>query len=204
MNNTARILLVEGKDDLHVITNIMMAYSVPDEFQIYDTNGVEQLLLRLPVQLKASKIEKVGIVLDADTDIEHRWHSVRGILTTFGYPNVPTVPSRLGTILSGTHYPDFGAWLMPNNSLPGILEDFVALLIPSDDLLLAHANTSIDTVPQRLFIENNRPKALIHTWLAWQADPGTPMGLAITKKYLDVGSPAALEFVNWVKALFLR
>lgn len=45
-------------------------------------------------------------------------------------------------------------------------------------------------------------KAMIHTWLAWQREPGRPMGLAITKRFLDPEAPSAMEFVAWVRRLF--
>jgi hypothetical protein len=48
----------------------------------------------------------------------------------------------------------------------------------------------------------HKSKARIHTWLAWQEDPGTPMGLAITKSYLDTNQELCNLFVNWLNNLF--
>jgi hypothetical protein len=45
-------------------------------------------------------------------------------------------------------------------------------------------------------------KAFIHTWLAWQKDPGLPMGRAITAKALSADSAIAVSFVNWLNRLF--
>jgi hypothetical protein len=46
-------------------------------------------------------------------------------------------------------------------------------------------------------------KAHVHTWLAWQEEPGTPMGLAITKKYLkNVHSEPCLRFISWIRRLY--
>ena len=50
----------------------------------------------------------------------------------------------------------------------------------------------------------HKAKARIHTFLAWQEDPGTPMGLAITKKYLDPKAPSSQLFVNWLNALYTQ
>jgi len=44
-------------------------------------------------------------------------------------------------------------------------------------------------VEERRFVESYATKALIHTWLAWQDDPGTPLGQAITKRYFDADGP---------------
>ena len=55
---------------------------------------------------------------------------------------------------------------------------------------------------ERRFAEVHRSKALMHTWLAWQDDPGTPIGLAITKRYFDPETPHATAFVEWLSRLF--
>lgn len=43
---------------------------------------------------------------------------------------------------------------------------------------------------------------MIHTWLAWQDDPGTPLGQAITKRYLDAEGPHVAAFLSWLTRLF--
>ncbi len=48
----------------------------------------------------------------------------------------------------------------------------------------------------------HQSKAKIHTWLAWQQTPGTPMGLAINKKYLNANNPQTKIFMDWVNTLF--
>ncbi|WP_367881111.1 DUF3226 domain-containing protein [uncultured Duncaniella sp.] len=48
----------------------------------------------------------------------------------------------------------------------------------------------------------HREKARIHSWLAWQEIPGTPMGLAITKKYLSTEPPVCQAFIQWLNSLF--
>jgi len=39
----------------------------------------------------------------------------------------------------------------------------------------------------------------MHTWLAWQESPGSPMGQAIGKGDLDANAPAAVAFVAWLR-----
>jgi hypothetical protein len=43
---------------------------------------------------------------------------------------------------------------------------------------------------------------LIHSWLAVQETPGTPMGLAITKRYLNTDDENCQVFIDWLKRLF--
>jgi hypothetical protein len=60
---------------------------------------------------------------------------------------------------------------MPNNQLPGMLEDFVAYLIPPRDRLHPKAEAILRELEQaglNRYSSIHRPKALIHTWLAWQ------------------------------------
>jgi hypothetical protein len=55
---------------------------------------------------------------------------------------------------------------------------------------------------ERRFPVRHVAKANIHTWLAWQEEPGKPIGQAITKKYLDAGAPHALKLIAWLRALY--
>jgi hypothetical protein len=77
-------------------------------------------------------------------------------------------------------------------------------LIPQGDLLWSRAKESVAAIPEgeRRFSRVAQSKAAIHTWLAWQKEPGTPLGQAITARYLDSQAPHAQQFVNWVQRLF--
>ena len=93
---------------------------------------------------------------------------------------------------------------MPDNVLPGMLEDYLSFLVPAGDTLLGRARRTIDDIParDRRFADGHHSKALIHTWLAWQEDPGTPMGQAVTKRYFAVEGPRVTGFLDWLKRLF--
>lgn len=93
---------------------------------------------------------------------------------------------------------------MPNNKLPGCLEDFLRFLVPDEDPLFAHVEHALDGIPpeQRRFDALKRPKAKIHTWLAWQAEPGKPFGQAISSRYLDPDLPMADVFARWLQSTF--
>ncbi|HEU5370317.1 MAG TPA: DUF3226 domain-containing protein, partial [Ktedonobacterales bacterium] len=107
-------------------------------------------------------------------------------------------------IIKQADQPTVGVWLMPDNTLSGMLEDFASFLIPSDDVLWPLAGDVVQQVviKKRLFPESHLMKARIHTWLAWQEEPGTPLGLAITRRYLDAAAPHAQQLVNWIRQLF--
>lgn len=94
---------------------------------------------------------------------------------------------------------------MPDNQLPGMLEDFVAHLMPPDDALRPKAEAILQEIERdclNCYTLVHRPKALIHTWLAWQETPGMPMGQAITAQVLKYDCGIALAFVEWLQRLF--
>jgi hypothetical protein len=171
--------------------------------------GVENLLESFPVRLKASQEGDIlGVVLDADTNLAGRWQSLRNHLRAAGYTNVPDAPDPAGTVCEppqDTLLPRAGIWLMPDNRTTGMLEDFLRLLVPhaKESALFRHAETSIAAIPGTPpFIPAHRSKALMHTWLAWQEEPGKPFGTAITAKYLDPNAPQADVFIGWLERLF--
>lgn len=200
-----KVLLVEGRDDEHVVKNICGRLELGMIDRIEPQEGKDPLLDTLPVKLKESDLAVLGIILDADTDLDARWHALSDRLRAAGYDNIGGQPDPLGSVFyppENSLLPRLGIWLMPNNQVPGILEDFLRFLVPPDDALLGHAEHAIDTLPQTRFEALKRPKALMHTWLAWQDEPGKPFGQAITARYLDASLPAGAAFAEWLKRVF--
>ena len=203
-------LLVEGKNDRHVIWALCEQYNVAETFSVElpsedDTSSVEILLASIPVRLKTSGLRALGIVLDADQDLRGRWQAIKQRLEAAGYAGVPDDPAPGGTIITVAAKPRVGIWLMPDNQVPGMLENFVAHLIPANDELSIKAKQILSEIEgQNLnrYTLIHHPKAFIHTWLAWQKVPGQPMGQAITAHALNHNEALAQSFVEWLKALF--
>ncbi len=203
-------LLVEGMNDLHVISALCQKYNVPKTFSIQlpnenKTQGVEALLLGLPIRLKEPYLQTLGIVVDADQSLQARWQAISNKLKLVGYDNIPKTPSTEGWIYEQIELPKIGVWIMPNNQLIGELEDFVSYLIPDDDQLQLKANeilNEIETLKINGYSKEDRAKAFIHTWLAWQKQPGMPMGLSITANVLKNNSAIAELFINWLNQLY--
>lgn len=203
-----RTLLVEGPDDQHVLMHICGNRSIGELDSIKTHGGVDTLLESIPVYLKAAgDAEVVGIVIDADTDVAARWDSLRNHLSRVGYANVPIVPNANGTIIDppiGKLLPRVGIWIMPDNQTEGILEDFLRFLVPPSSRLFDHVIKSVASIASedRLFSQFAEPKVLIHTWLAWQEEPGKPLGTAITARYLDANVLEVDVLVDWLKRLY--
>lgn len=196
-------LLVEGNDDQHVIWTLCEKFKVEENFDVIDTEGIEKLFAQIPIRLKQSGIDTIGIVIDADSNLTGRWNSLSGIFTNLGYTLPVQIPvDGLVIQLSGIK---LGVWIMPNNSLNGMLEDFISFLVPDEDQLLKFANDTlaeIETNSLNKYSSIHKSKALIHSWLSWQEDPGTPMGLAITKRYLSTEKDICKSFVEWLNETF--
>jgi len=200
------LLVVEGPDDKHVTWAILEHHKFSPPFKIQEEGGYEKLHQRLSLRLKpGSDLERFGVVVDADTNILTRWQSIRDVLIRAGYPGLPDSPDPDGLVIDHEILPRLGVWIMPDNTLPGMLEDYLAYLIAHDDSLIALANETLDRIPvaERRFAEAHRTKALIHTWLAWQDVPGTPMGQAITRRYFAMDDEHVDRFLTWLTRLFV-
>lgn len=202
-----RILLVEGKDDEKVVEKLCenRGRVKPFPFRIKQHDGDVTLIDAFPTTVKLNQGGTVGIIVDADESLASRWQSLRDRLTEIGYEDIPDEPRPNGTILNppDAKFPKVGVWIMPDNQSKGILEDFLRFLVPKDCGLLTHADSSVANIPGKpLFRPVDRPKALIHTWLAWQEDPGKPFGTAITAKFLDTNVREVDVLMNWLDRLF--
>ncbi len=197
------VLLVEGTDDFHVVKNLLRARIPDHRFEPKDKGGIDNLLATLHVELRASDLRRLGVVVDADESVGSRWQSISSTLVKEGYLGAPQVPDSAGTIVTQPDKPAVGIWIMPDNRTSGMLEDFATALIPDGDDLLTLVRHSVDAIPagSRRFSPAHRAKAEIHTRLAWQEEPGRPMGLAITNTYLDHNASLANVFVDWARKL---
>jgi hypothetical protein len=98
-----------------------------------------------------------------------------------------------------------GVWLMPNNEMSGMIEDFINFLVPEADELLPIVKTHLENIEsQKLnqYSEIHRSKAKIYSWLAVQETSGMPVGLAITKRYLNTDEATCQVFIVWLRRLF--
>ncbi|NJN99237.1 MAG: hypothetical protein HC875_36660 [Anaerolineales bacterium] len=201
-------LLVEGKNDQHVVWALCNAFQLPETFDVLvpGSGGVEAVLQDIPARIDEARLQSLGIMLDADEDIEGCWTAVRGCLEGIGY-TTPKQPDIAGFITTLSERPRIGVWVMPDNQLPGRLEDFVGFLIPQDDRLKPIAEKTLQSIEKKnlnRFRPIHRSKALIHTWLAWQETPGMPMGQAITARVLLHDQTLANSFIAWLKRLFIE
>jgi hypothetical protein len=202
-----KILLVEGNDDEHVFKAIFGQHHLAYLDEIKEHGGYTNLIEALPLRLIESDVLALGVVCDADTEPANRWTSIRNRLEMAGYVNVPQNPDPRGLVIvppENSVLPRFGIWIMPDNQVPGILEQFLEFLVPVGDKLFAYTELCIRNIPEgsRLFRDVDLPKAKIHTWLAWQKEPGKPLGQSITKRVLRADSDSCRKVVDWLRRLY--
>jgi hypothetical protein len=202
-----QVLLVEGKTDCHVILALCKHNNIPENFGIYQCGGDREVLKRLnALILQPDPPERIGVVLDADySDSGSRWRQVREKIKNHGF-SMPKQPAPKGTIIKGGEdIPVVGIWLMPDNRKGGLLEDFLMPMVPAKAVEAAAACVEkAESAGVTTFKPPHRSKAVIHTYLAWQDEPGRPPGQSITSLALRPDTEPAATFVNWLKRLFPR
>ncbi len=201
----ANLLVVEGADDFHAFISLLDAHKLRGQCRLEDGGGYEAMREAIDTRIDESGLECIGFVVDADEDIGSRWASLRDVLINrCGYNRVPETPEVGGMIIEQEDKVVLGLWLMPNNTLPGALEEFVRMLMPSDNPCWDYAELVVDNLPTQPepLVDNWVSKARVHSWLAWQEEPGKPIGQAITKRYLDPRAEQARQLIAWVRRLF--
>jgi len=199
-----RLLLVEGPDDRMVIMRLRQQHGIDGGCEIFDRGGYQAvrktLIALLSFEDDAKKKESIGVIVDADLDLSARWQSLYDLLHKKGY-HPPRRPQTQGVILAPEGKSRVGIWLMPNNVLPGKLEDFLSFLVQPDDKVWHYGITSVANLPERRFREIDESKAHIHTWLAWQDEPGIQMSHAITRGLLRGETEVTRQFVSWLRVV---
>ena len=201
---------VEGKDDEHTLVQLLARYGIKLDKDLgpvaFKSAGCDTKLLEfLPTAIRASSNRAVGFIIDADDSAHNRWHAISAKLREFSndlpascpedgfISDIPELNSRVGV------------WIMPDNIADfAKLENLLKELVPENDLLISHAESSVDHASSlgANFSDRDRIKSVIHTWLAWQAEPGLPYGLAIKAKYFSHRTCVSDAFCKWFCSLF--
>lgn len=205
-SDESKILLAEGDNDCHVIAALCKYYTVSQNFGLNACGSDDKVFKKLGSLLYTETIETIGVVLDADApNLAAKWQKFQATLDKAGIHCPDDKPSESGTIIPATdEHPRIGLWLMPDNCIDGMLEDFCMTMAESSAIDFAQASVSAAKEQGHAsFIDNHHSKAVVHTYLAWQDEPGRPLGQAITARVLDPSHPLAKSFANWLQRLFI-
>ena len=207
------LLHVEGKNDEHALATLLVKHGMPHdekqrplEYPLIKAAGNDSgvvNLIEIQVQLQAGR--PVGFIVDADDSPANRWESIRSQLKQVGVETSPNMDAEGFVGESSTYKTRVGVWLMPDNSRPGMIEDFLRSLINAGDTLIGHADASTQAAKNEHnapFIPAHLEKAVLACWLAWQVKPGQPYGTAVTAGYFKHDRPSAIAFVSWFRRLY--
>ncbi len=202
MPNNDCVLLVEGQDDLHVVRQFGASHQSMPTFCIRAKGGIDNLLEEIGSEILVPARKVVGILVDANGNLDARWTAVKNRLQEENII-VPPHPEPTGTIININNRPRIGIWLMPDNQSTGELEDFVAEMIPDSDPVWPRSKRYIDSIPEsdQKFSKKKIPRAQVHAWLATRESP-RQMGVAIRAKDLDTSGPLSTTFADWLRELF--
>ena len=196
-------MLVEGNDDFNVVWRIAEMSAI-HQFHIRESEGIDNLLADIDPQVRVEGRRALGILVDANDDLNTRWQAVSDRLAPLGI-SLPPDPDPAGAIIPAQNdMPRVGVWLWPNNRNPGELEDFIISLIPQDDPVWPLSEEYIDNIfAQRLnkFTPGKKSRAQVHAWLATREDPRR-MGQAIEYGDLNATAPTLAAFATWLTRLF--
>jgi hypothetical protein len=221
LKRCGNLLLVEGTKDLYALAELCEMMGTPwkpEPVYIEDRGGVSTLLAELHTDLEDDQASRIGIIIDADPKFDpqgqeqaeavHRaaqraYERLYNRLCT----RFPTLPPSLpadgahSEIHDGTRV---GVWVMPDNQLKGFLETFLLTMIDSEDALIAYAGAASRAARRHLgapFKEAQSDKAQLHTWLAWQDEPGDSPSDAVKFRKLKPSNEAQ-RFYAWFTRLF--
>ncbi len=206
------LLFVEGKTELRLLPYLLEANGIPwpkedPPVLIKEMGGFENFWKDrvIHTELKAAALDAVGLIFDADEPEDGRWKTVARHCQSFA-PDLPDDPRVGGWITESTVEggPRFGVWMMPDNQSRGYLETFLEVLVP-DQALWGYADEVVSGALERgarFDAKRRRDKARIHSWLAWQEEPGKQLHEAVAHRVLEPTSPHAAPFVDWFRRLF--
>lgn len=212
----SNILLVEGNSDKWVIPEFIEQNGIqweisPKEYivNIKPKDSKEKLLNEkiIKYELQARGLKSLGIVVDADENPQGRKQRIEQIYQSLG----KTLGDNLtkdGLIFELESGKKFGIWMMPDNQNQGMLETFLSYLItennPDDNPLWQYIQEVVKEAKQKgaTYKEKHLDKAKIHTWLAWQDEPGRQLHQAIKETILNPKHPLGQSFFRWFKELY--
>ncbi|MCB0575657.1 MAG: hypothetical protein KDC61_13950 [Saprospiraceae bacterium] len=209
-------LIVEGNDGW-ALTQLCESNALPwpEGFTkktigkfVVPAGGYDKISGLVSAALLEAGLTNIGIVVDADdAGPEARWQAMRIVLEPFFSNNMldALAPAPEGIVLKEPGRPVVGIWIMPDNAGNGYLEHFLAHLVDSEEQLWQHTDQTVKDLAGRDFCRFKpvrQQKAMLHTWLAWQEEPGRPFGTAMQAGYLNAKVAAVQPFLNWMQQTF--
>ncbi len=211
-------LIVEGHDAIALSTICKLkglpaprGYTDEKKYKaefIQVAGGYSKVNAALGQLLIDTSVQNIGVIVDANNEgPQKRWETLKSQLAhVFPHHLLSSIaPNANGIVVKEDGLPTVGIWIMPDNLANGYLEHFLAALISMEDKNYAHADKIIDdlmALDHCRFTQNKKQKALLHTWLSWQKEPGKPFGAAVQAGYFNINAPNVQPFLHWFSQTF--
>jgi hypothetical protein len=198
------MILVEGENDQHFLYNLCQKVNFNPVFKVEKVGSLEKAIYRFATDLKGNRQQPLGLIVDADMNLEKR--QSENIKEVGKYYTIQKKDfTKTGLIIQPALEQKFGVWIWPDNEKNGILEDLYLQLVQDGDLLLGEAKRVVGNLPNIepiRFRPQHISKAIVHSWLAWQDNPGAPIGASLQRSNIDLSKPIIQNFKNWLKNLY--
>lgn len=152
-------VLVEGGDDKHFVEHFLKA-TLHKDIKGDQCGNLEKLLAIAATHVsQESPIGLLAVICDADADPDKRWKEIRQALTE---SYVPERPDPNGTLVDFSRRQKLAIWMMPDNTGPGAVENFLAEIRVQNEqqsALAAHAKIRSRRFKPRIAYSLRRTKA---------------------------------------------
>lgn len=208
--DSIRRIIVEGEIDRQIVLRLILDRSYgfnTDEILVEHTNGRDNLVTTIRDRLMErqfysnSNNAAVGIIVDADDDLDNIW---KRITTELIRAEVHIRPSR-SPDLKGSIFMrpkprlKVGVWVMPDNVNTGELEDFVVDMVPEKNADWPLARKYVHSTERKFGKKVTR--AEVWAWIATRKEPSR-FDEAIKNGDLHTDGELCQTFIAWLNRLF--
>jgi hypothetical protein len=175
------LIMVEGADDLRVFKTAASALSITN-VTIIDMGGATNLRHDLQALTNTpgfSDVERFGVVRDADNDPPAALRSIYLAIDAVGL----TKPDGEGVLSEGR--PKLAALVLPGGGQPGELEDLCIQSVAGAPEMEC-VEGFMHCLPSKGVSIRKPSKARAHAFVASQATPYVPLGVAVDKGYFPI------------------
>ena len=208
--DSIRRIIVEGEIDRQTVLRLLLdrgyGFST-DEILVEHTNGRDNLVTTIRDRLMRRQFYSnqnnavVGIIIDADDDLDNIWKRINTELIRAEVHIHPSrAPDPKGSIfVRPKPRLKVGVWVMPDNVNTGELEDFVARMVPEDNADWRLAREYVHSTERKFGKKVTR--AEVWAWIATRKEPSR-FDEAIKNGDLHTDGEPCQRFIAWLNRLF--
>lgn len=210
------ILIVEGYSDMNVILSLLNQHDIDSSIcEIKPRHGYENAIADFVANLysSANATSVIGIVLDADKDVDSRYKEInKSLFSKFGRRHTDLAKLPEDGLVSTYNGHKIGIWIMPNCKKTGTLEDFLLDKMDARNRLFGEVTDALmnlennakgdSNLESMLYAPYHKNKALVRTFISWKEPPDLNIGDATDYRYFPRETETEKRFISWIKRLY--